>query len=91
MNGVAHTIMGAYIGSMAISSMQPKIPQAALIMGASVLGEIFPDIENVHSIVGRAGSDYIQLFKLYIWTSWLFTFAIIFDSAMVWISKISVF
>ena len=53
MNGVAHTILGAYIGSMAISSMQPKIPQAALIMGASVLGEILPDIENVHSIVGR--------------------------------------
>ena len=53
MNGIAHTIMGASIGSMAINAFQPDIPPSVIIMGTSILGALAPDIENVHSIVGR--------------------------------------
>ena len=53
MNGTAHAIMGACIGSLAIQSIQPAVQETAMIMCVSVVGALAPDIENVHSIIGR--------------------------------------
>ena len=53
MNGTAHAIMGACIGSLAIQSIQPDVQETAMIMCVSVVGALAPDIENVHSIIGR--------------------------------------